>query len=226
MCQRCLGYNPPSAEKLGMDTWARWRRALLLNGAAAVGIVLALASRNETELDYGARAGVFVLAFMNFMFFVVRRRVLAARPGASTTTMSVFAGVIGEQPFILTIAVLLLVGSSRSAATAVSFAHWSGSTYVRGLPNASVLVPRMIMMSVLMAGIALLWFVDAVGLWARHPWAWWLALLLNGLAAGISLILQVSHWHTYLVDAFATVAVILLLLPGVRTKYLHPAASC
>lgn len=178
-----------------MNARPRWERVLLLNGGAAIGIAVALASTDANGLQYVARAGVFILAFLNFMFFVVQPRALASRTAArpSLTTLEVFVRVIREQPFILVIAVLLLIGSSRSSAAAVGFAHWSGSAYVRGLPNSSVVIPRMIAMSAVMTGIALLWFVNAVGVWARRPWAWWLALGLKGLSAGISVVLQTLH---------------------------------
>ncbi|HZU43373.1 MAG TPA: hypothetical protein VE994_11915 [Terriglobales bacterium] len=211
-----------------MNDWPRWQVAVLVNASAVTGIALSLVSADAKGLQYGAGAGVFIIAFVNFMFFVVRLNVLAARTGgaAKVPVMPVLLRVIREQPLVLFIAVLLLVGSLRSAVAAVSFAHWSGSAYVHGLPIASVVAPRMVAISVMMTGVALLWFIGAVGLWARRRWAWLRALVLNGLSAGLSAILQVLNWRTYLLDIFATAALILLLLPRVRRVYGHPAASC
>jgi hypothetical protein len=73
--------------------------------------------------------------------------------------------------------------------------------------------------AVLMGGVAALWMLGAVGLWRSRPWAWWLVLVLNGLAAAISCVLQVLKPDEFLLDPAATTAVVLLLIRSVRTEF-------
>jgi hypothetical protein len=70
--------------------------------------------------------------------------------------------------------------------------------------------------SVVMALVAGIWLASAVGIWCGRSCAWWLALVLNGLAASITAVLQLLDWHSYLLDIGAITAVVLLLLPSVR----------
>ena len=211
---------------MNIDEWPRWKLALLVNMATAIVFAIGVSWKSAKEMEYGVRAGVFILAFTNFMFFVVRPKLLAARTtGSHVSPVQLSFDAIREQPFVSALSVLLLVGASRSAAAVVTFATSSGSAYVRSLPNASTIATRMIAMSLVMTVIAMFWFVDAVGLWARRRWAWWLGLILNGRAAALTVVGQVLNPHIYLIDAFAVAAVILLLLPQVRGAYRQRASQ-
>lgn len=205
---------------MSINEWPLWKRALLLNAAGVAGAAISLATTEPRLIRYGAGATVFALAFINFMFFVVGPRLRTARKtGEDVTAMDVFFKVVREQPLIFALVVLLLVGASKSEATAVVFAQASNSTYVRGLPNATTIAHRAIAMSVAMGCIGLLWATGALGLWARRNWAWWLSLVLNGLAAGVTILLQLFTWHSYVLDSFATAAVVLLLVPRLRHSF-------
>jgi hypothetical protein len=115
--------------------------------------------------------------------------------------------------------VLRLWGAARAAATTVVMVQASASDYVRSLPNAHSMTLRLISSSVLMASVAVLWLLAAIGLWRIHSWAWWLALALNGLAATFSMVLQFFKLDLSLLDLFAIAAVLLLLLRPVRAEF-------
>jgi len=74
----------------------------------------------------------------------------------------------------------------------------------------------MVICSGVMTAVAGVWLAGAIGLWCNRRWAWWLALVLNGLAASITGVLQLLDLHSYLLDVGAIAASILLLLPSVR----------
>ena len=69
-----------------------------------------------------------------------------------------------------------------------------------------------------MAADSALWFLSAIGLWRTRSWAWWMALVLNALAAIVSALVQLAAMNQFLFDPLATVAVVLLLVQPVR-KY-------
>ncbi len=76
------------------------------------------------------------------------------------------------------------------------------------------------MSALLMGSVALLWFLGVVGLWMERSWAWWLALVLNSMAAAVSIIIQLVKPGEFLFDPWATLAVILLVLRPVR-RFFH-----
>jgi hypothetical protein len=78
---------------------------------------------------------------------------------------------------------------------------------------------RLISSSVLMASVAVLWLLVAIGLWRIHSWAWWLALALNGMAATFGMVLQFFKLDLSLLGLFAIAAVLLLLLRPVRAEF-------
>jgi uncharacterized protein YjeT (DUF2065 family) len=108
---------------------------------------------------------------------------------------------------------------SRATAASIVFVETSTSAYVRGMANAQSMSLRLMGAAVLMGGVAALWMLGAVGLWRSRPWAWWLVLVLNGLAAAISCVLQVLKPDEFLLDPAATTAVVLLLFRSVRTEF-------
>jgi hypothetical protein len=73
--------------------------------------------------------------------------------------------------------------------------------------------------SVLMTGVTALWLIGGIGVWRNRPWAWWLALVLNGLSATASGALQVVRLDKFLLDLPAAAAVVVLLLRPVRMDF-------
>jgi uncharacterized protein YjeT (DUF2065 family) len=201
-----------------------WRRAVLTNAAAAVGIYIGLASSTvQLSVNADAYIAVFTIAMMNLMILVVMPRIHAQKTAGVTVInpWRVVYEVLAERPFITVLLILQLIGVSQGAATAIVLMQASASNYVHGLPNVQSMTLRLIGASVLMAGIAVLWLLGAVGLWQSRPWAWWLILVLNGLSATVSGALQVFRPDKFLVDIPATAAVVLLLLRPVRVEFRH-----
>ena len=141
-------------------------------------------------------------------------RIAEGKPRVAVLPLLV--GLVRERPLVAFLVVLQLFGTSQSATAAVTFFQVSRGEYIRSLPNASTLEFRTLAISGAMAIVASLWLAGAVGLWNGRSWAWWLALVLNGLAASVTIVLQLLALHSYLLDAGAIVAVVLLVLPTVR----------
>jgi hypothetical protein len=127
--------------------------------------------------------------------------------------------VLAERPFVTALLILQLLGASKATATTIVFLHSAFSDYVRGLPNAQPMTLRLIGASALMAVVAILWFIGAIGLWQSRPWAWWLVLVLNGLSATVSAAVQTLKWDEFLFDPLAMAAVVLLLIRSVRAEF-------
>lgn len=199
-----------------------WQRAALTNATAGIGVYIGFAS-SAVRLSVNADAyiAVFGMAMVNLMILVVGPRFHAQKAAGATALnpWRVVYEVLAERPFITVLLILQLIGASQSAATTVVLMQAAASNYVHGLPNAQPMTVRLIGVSVLMAGVALLWLLGAVGLWQSHPWAWWLVLVLNGLAATVAGALQVLRLDEFLVDLPATAAVVLLLLRPVRMEF-------
>ena len=204
-----------------VDQWPLWARALFWNACIAAGEFLGFAlSRTNLSSDLLARIGVFTLAFMNVMLLSVRPRILAGRTnGNLVKPWSALYRVIADRPLAITVFVLQLLGVGRATAATISLARTSMSAYVAAQPNAQHLIHRLVGASVVMAAVAILWTVGAVGLWQNRRWAWWLALVLNGLAAATCAILQVLKPDQFLLDIPSTIAVVLLLFPSVRNGF-------
>ena len=194
---------------------AFWNAVLLL------GIFVGFASAQKPlSPDYCVPIGIFVLGVMNVTLLVVRPRLLASKAAGDSTATAwrLFFTVIRERLLIVFIVVFQLIGTSRSMTTAVKFMQGAHGNYAHGLPNASTITHRMIVMSLVMAGVGLTWMAGAIGLWIGHSLGWWLAVVLNALAATVAIGLQFLNWHTYIFDVPATAAVVLLVLPSVRNQ--------
>lgn len=196
------------------DDWSLPKRAVALNLVGTLGIGIGFLTGTNLPPGYYAYIGVFTLAFLNFMFLAARPRIISSR--ADGSIWKAMLSLVREQPFVIALVLLQLIGTSRSASASVKFLVSSGSEYVHSLPNAASVANRMVLTCALMAVVSLIWLASAVGIWQRRSWAWWLALLLNGLAGGVSAVLQIRNRQTYLLDGFATAALILLSFPSVR----------
>jgi hypothetical protein len=204
-----------------LDRWPLWARATFWNVCGTAGICLGFASSaGHISAKLEAGIGVFTAALMNLMFLSVRPRILAERGAAKTPNVWRIAyGVLTERPLVLTLVVLQLIGVARSTAATIVLVRTSTSAYIASLPNAHHVTQRLIGGSISMAGVTSLWILGAVGLWLNRRWAWWLALVLNGLAATVGLIFQVLLLDRFQLDIPATIVVVLLLLPAIRKRF-------
>jgi hypothetical protein len=202
---------------MNFDQWPVWKRALILNALGIVGVALGFASSTASlSHTYMAPIAVFVLAFLNLMFLILRPRMLATKAGGKPKYggLTVFVDVVRERPLIVLLVVLQLIAVSRSVAASVTFL---GLGSFRSLVDLSNLSFWMVVYSGVMMLVAAVWLISAVGIWCRRSWAWWLALILNGLAAGTTAALQLLDLHSYVIDVGAIIAFVFLLLPAVRS---------
>jgi hypothetical protein len=176
-------------EMKALDQWPLWIRAVFWNVCALIGIYLGFMSSGvKVTLNARIHVAVFTVAFFNLAFLVLRPRVVAER--AAGKIKSSLYGILTERPYVTVLVILQLLGTSRSTATTILLMQLSNSAYVRSLPNGQSLTLRLIGSSFLMAVVALLWLLSAIGIWQTRTWGWWLALVLNGLAATVSAALQ------------------------------------
>ena len=207
-----------------LDQWSIWQWALYTNVIAALGIYLGFLS-SSVKLSSGTQVYVAVpaIVFLNLIFLVARPRMREVRAAGQSapSAIRVLYRVLTERPLVTALCILQLVGASRSAPSTMQILHASTSEYVRSLPNSKSMALRLIMCSMLMGSVALLWFLSVVGLWIERSWAWWLALILNSLAAVVSGIIQLLKPREFFVDPWATLAVVLLLLRPIRRVF-HP----
>ena len=204
---------------MNFNDWKLWQRALLLNVLGCAGVAIGFVFGGGVSPDYYAPIAIVVLALFNFLFFVVHPRFLdAQRLGKTIAPIEIAVTVLRERPLVSLLVVLQLVGTSRAATSAINFLRFSAPSYVANVPNAATVASRMMAMSFVMAGVSVLWLLGAIGLWRNRGWGWWMAIVLNGLAAGVTTVLQLLTRDQYLIDVFALVAVVLLILPSVRAQ--------
>ena len=205
-----------------VDSWPFWQRAIFWNVIAIVGVYVGFASSSvKLPVIFEMRIAVFTIAFMDLMFLVVRPRIYARKTagGNLANPFSVVCEILAEHPFVTALLILQLWGAARAIAASVVMMQASASVYVRSLPNAHSMTLRLIGSSVLMASVALLWVLAAIGLWKIRSWAWWLALALNGLAAMTGIVIQFFKLDPSIIDIVAIAAVFLLLLRPVRAEF-------
>ena len=174
--------------------WPLWQRAVFANATAGVGVFIGFAlSGAKTSVRADVYIAVFTLVLMNLMFLVVVPRILDLKSttGLRQNPWHVLYQVLAERPFISMLLVLQLMGVSQAATSTIEMVRASISGYVRNLPNAQTMTLRLLGGSALMGVVTAIWLIGAVGLWRSRSWAWWLALVLNGLSATVSAALQV-----------------------------------
>ena len=204
------------------DKWRLLQRVLFTNAIAVAGILLGFAISDVTPTAC-ARVYIVVLVvtFLNLMLVVVRPR-LAAQRASGATALNPFRTlyqILKERPLITVLCICQLLAACRATATTIQIVQTMGSDYVRGLHNAQSALLRLELASVLTAADSTLWFLSAIGLWRTRSWAWWVALVLNSLAAIISVVVQVAAPNKFLVDPIAIVAAVLLLIQPVRKRF-------
>jgi hypothetical protein len=202
--------------------WPLWQRAILWNVTAAVGVCIGLAwSRGKASVSAEAYIVVFTVALINLMFLVAVPRIHVQRTTGIATQdpWSVIWQVLAERPFVTVLLILQLIGVSRAVATTIELFQASGSDYIRALPNAHSMTLRLMGASMSLAGVAALWLTGAIGLWRSRTWAWWLVLVLNGISATVTGVLQVMRLDKFLIDIPATGVVVLLLLRPVKMEF-------
>jgi hypothetical protein len=205
-----------------IDAWPFWERAVFWNVIAIVGVYIGFASSGvKLPVIFEMRIAVFTIAFMNLMFLIARPRIYARKTvgGTVPNRFSVVYEILTEHPFVTALIILQLWGAARAIAASVVMIQASASDYVRSLPNAHSMTLRLIGSSVLMASVALLWVLAAIGLWKIRSWAWWLALALNGLAAITGIVIQFVKLDPSIIDLAAIAAVFLLLIRPVRAEF-------
>jgi uncharacterized membrane protein (DUF2068 family) len=212
-----------------LDQWSVRQRAVFTNAIAAVGVYIGFASSGvKLSVDLETRIAVFIIAFMNLILLVVRPRIVAQNiaGGAAANPWRVVYEALAERPFITALTVLQLWGGARAAGTTIVFAQTAASDYVRSQPNAASMSQRLVWSSMLLVAVAFLWLLSAIGVWQRRLWAWWVALVLDGLAATTTIVLQfaTTFLHLgkpsgFLLALSSTAAVVFLLLPCLRTDF-------
>jgi hypothetical protein len=202
------------------DKWSLWQWVLFTNTVGALGICLGFLTGTELTADLRVYIAVPAIVFLNLMFLAVRPRMVIARTsGKAPNALSVLYEVLTERPILTLICGLQLVDATRSTATTVQILQASHTAYVHNLPNSQSVALRLISASIVMGIVALLWWLGTVGLWIGRTWAWWLALILNALAATTSGVIQSLKLNEWLFDPWATTAVVLLLLRPVRQQF-------
>jgi len=201
--------------------WVYRTRVIWINAAVALGLLIGFRLSPPVRAEWSARIAVFLVAFLNLMFFAVapRPNATAAEGGSRRNAYGDLWAVITERPVVAAIFANQLWGGARSLGSALSMFRTSSSDYVKGLPNSGSIKTRLIVMSVLMLSVGVVWLLSASGVWRIRRWAWWLALCLNGLASGVTIFLQVFARNEFLVDIAATSAFVALLLPATRRLF-------
>lgn len=206
---------------MDLDQLPVWKRASVINLAVAAGLGIGMSSAGfAVPPKIYVPTAIFTFALLNALFFAVRPRVLAAkRAGSATTPLHVMKDAIRDHWVIIAVVALQLIGTSRTATTASNFVRWSAGRYVEQLPNAPFVAHRMILPATLMGIVSLIWLTGAVELWRGSRRGWWIAVVLNGLAAIVGDGVQLINPHQFLFDPASTTAIILLMLPTVRGWY-------
>lgn len=202
------------------DQWPPSLRIVLTNAVAAAGIFLGLTFSNvKPSASVQVYIAVFIMAFMNLMFLVVRPRLVALRTsGQRPHPYRTLIEVLKERPLITVLCILQLLAACRATATTILIIQTATSDYVRAMAHPDIMIRKLAFSSILMAGDSVLWYLSSIGLWRTRIWAWWLALVLNLLAAIVSLLVQVAALNQFLFDPLAALTLLLLLVPTVR-KY-------
>jgi len=189
-------------------------RAIWLNCAVIPGIVLGLWNAPHTiSAEATGRVAVFFFAFTNLLFLIAQRR---QRSLSSQRTLFREAwATVAERPVITALVIMQLWAVARCVGSVIILSR----AYSSPQAAAQNLRGRVVLAGVLLVIVGFLWLASAAGLWQTKMWAWWVALVLNVLSAGISILLQMFKLDQFLIDPVATLMVVLLLWPATRRLF-------
>jgi uncharacterized membrane protein (DUF2068 family) len=195
------------------------KSAIVVNVAAVSGVLIGFRQSSQAlSAEATARIAVFLLAFVNLLFFVIRPRIrsMSAGDGIRPHPLTESWRVFSERPIVTALVSVQVWAVARVLGSIILMIRSYNSEYVRSLPNIQSVRSRLILVSVCLAAVGVLWLLSAIGLWQTRNWAWWLALCLNGLASLTTILLQLLKHDQFLIDVLATGAVILLLSSPTR----------
>ncbi len=195
-------------------------KALGLNCAMIGGIILGLwSARQSLSGQVIGRLVVFSLAFFNLLFLVASPRLVQRSADTQSNIYIEAWGAITERPLISALVLMQLWGVARCLGTAIGF----GRAYASPQAISQNVQGRMSVACAVFVLEGLLWLAGAVGIWRTSPWTWWLAIVLNGLAAGTTIAIQLFKVDQFLIDPVAVSMVVLLMLPSTRWMFRTPA---
>lgn len=208
---------------MSFDEWSLPARAISVNIIGVAGVWLGVINANVPPSPvYVVRIGLGTLLVLNFLFLAVRPRIMAERKlgDSARSDLCVIADLFRDRWIICGLVVNQLVAVSLWTEIGVIVAPGPVDRYIRGFSNAPLGDSQVLASATFFILLAAIWLGSAIGVWRARPWAWWLALALNVMLATWSLIrLFVARGSTS-IDAQSVAAVIVLLLPSVRNRFL------
>jgi len=208
---------------MNFDDWSLVKRALLVNILGVAGVWIGVATTMvDVSNTYAVRIGLLAFVLLNFLFLAVRPRIMAARRmgAAESSTWHLIRNLLRERWIIAALIVNQLVVVSHLTEIAVLTSQRLVDKYIRGFYRAPSEDPRFLVISALLMLLAAIWLSSAVGLWRNRSWGWWLAVVLNGLVSALSLVRLFLSGGARLIDGPSTAALIVLLLPTMRNRFL------
>jgi hypothetical protein len=194
--------------KLAKEIW--------LNCAVVAGIIIGLSTSGQSLSAQAASiVAVFFFALFNLLFLEAQPRLAQKATTNRSDLYKEACAAMAERPVITVLVIFQLWAAARCLGTVISFCRAYSAPQI----VSQNLQGKTVMFCTAMAFVGLLWLVSAAGIWHRRVWAWWLALVLNGVDAGTTTLVQLFAPHQFLVDIIALLAIALLLLPRTRLLF-------
>jgi len=209
-------YTPLKPELRGHVISKNSFRVIWLNCAAIAGIVLGFSSAGHSlSAQATGRVAVFFFALFNLLLLEAQPRLAQRAPELRSNLYKESWAVLNEKPLITVLVIMQLWAVARCVGTVITLSRAYSAPQVA----SQNLEGRVLMLCAAMVLVGLLWLASAAGIWRKRTWAWWLALVLNGVDAGVTIVIQLFTAKQFLIDAVAVLAVALLLLPKTRSLF-------
>lgn len=161
---------------------------------------------------------VFFFALFNLLLLVAPTRLAQRSADTRSNVYREAWDAIAKRPLVSTLVLLQLWAVARCVGTVIGF----GRAYASPQIVSQNLQGRMLLACAVFGVVGLLWLAGAVGIWRTQAWAWWLSIVLNGLAAGTTIVIQFFKLDQFLIDPVAVTMVVLLMLPNTRRLFRAP----